>query len=164
MKTSGDDMHHAAPPSLKEEHDELMDQLEYAASLEGEVGERARSLRDALHTHIRREDDVMAILSSIEDLSHGHWPSDADQLLDRFMIVERDIGKMLREHDAISTLLKPLQRAAEREKEEEVVRFCRALAHHAALEEEVLYPAALVAGRFLRLWESERESVGTAAD
>lgn len=53
---------------------------------------------------------------------------------------------MLSEHRAILGFIQRAKKAAAREKRNEVIGSLCAVAHHAKIEEEVLYPAALLAG------------------
>jgi len=57
-----------------------------------------------------------------------------------------------------------LRAVAEAESEEEVVAMCDKLQRLAKVEEKVLYPAAVIAGRYLRMWERERERPQFAGD
>lgn len=53
---------------------------------------------------------------------------------------------MFKEHAQIGKLIEGVRKAALGEKHVDVVDMLDALAHHARVEEEVLYPAALIAG------------------
>lgn len=139
------------------EHEGLLETLEYAKSRRGSVGETAGALQAALAMHMEREESVLAVLASLEDLAAGHWPGNPELLLEKADVVEHDLKRMHKEHDLIATLAGQLRRAAEKEGEEEVARFCDDLARHAAMEEQVLYPAALIAGRYVRLREEKTQ-------
>ena len=69
-------------------------------------------------------------------------------MTDRF---KDELPKMLREHKAIVTLLRKLSAAARREKKPMHARFAEKLMLHAKTEEEVLYPAAILVGEYLKL-------------
>jgi hemerythrin superfamily protein len=58
---------------------------------------------------------------------------------------------MLSEHKAIVQALNELGRAAKAEGHPAVSRFVEDLTAHAQFEEQVLYPAAILVGEFLRL-------------
>ena len=53
---------------------------------------------------------------------------------------------MFEEHSELKKFIVRAQSIASRERHEEVVDLLTDLAHHARVEEEVLYPAALLAG------------------
>jgi hypothetical protein len=153
------------PRALAHVHDVLLDQLSYAVSLDSRTGEIARELDGVLKEHLRREDDTMnPVMSALVDMAGGHWPSDADRLGQRFQAAEGAYTRLLGDHAKIAALIGRLNEAAREDGEEEVVRLCDDLLVHLQLEEEVLYPAAVIAGRYLRLWERERESPRFAGD
>ena len=58
---------------------------------------------------------------------------------------------MLREHKAVVAALNKLVSAAKKKKLPELARFAEKLMLHAQTEEEVVYPAAILIGDFLKL-------------
>ena len=65
--------------------------------------------------------------------------------------LKADLSHMLWEHKQIVIALKALIEAANLEGKEEVVRFAEKLMLHAQTEEEVLYPASILIGEYLKL-------------
>ena len=65
--------------------------------------------------------------------------------------LKADLPHMLEEHKSIVAALKVLTEASRKEKKTEYVRFADKLILHAQTEEEVLYPAALLIGEYLKL-------------
>jgi hemerythrin superfamily protein len=65
--------------------------------------------------------------------------------------LKAELPKMLEEHKAVVAALKNLIAAAEEEKKLEHARFAEKLMLHAQTEEEVLYPAAILVGEYLKL-------------
>ena len=57
---------------------------------------------------------------------------------------------MLKEHKAIVAALKKLVAVAKKEKRNDIVHFAEKLMLHAKTEEEVLYPAAILIGEYLK--------------
>jgi len=144
---------------------ELRDQLAYAVTLGGRTGDVARELDLKIKEHVRHEDEtVTPLLAAFEDLAAGHWPSDAVVLGERFRAAERSYGALISEHGDIMLVAGRLRAVAEAESEEEVVAMCDKLQRLAKVEEKVLYPAAVIAGRYLRMWERERERPQFAGD
>ena len=74
-------------------------------------------------------------------------PWRVDKWLPAFVAMPR----MLAEHNAIVEALKELGRAATVERHPEVSRFVDELRAHAQNEEQVLYPAAIVVGEYMKL-------------
>ncbi|OGA08678.1 MAG: hypothetical protein A3D95_02290 [Betaproteobacteria bacterium RIFCSPHIGHO2_12_FULL_69_13] len=62
--------------------------------------------------------------------------------------------QMITDHRVMAELLRELARAAEAEDKPDYVAFAEELILHAHAEEEVLYPAALVAGAYVKLLRS----------
>jgi hemerythrin-like domain-containing protein len=62
-----------------------------------------------------------------------------------------ELQTMLDEHQAIREALAVLIAAATEEKKPEIAEFARRLIHHTMTEEQVMYPAALLVGEYLRL-------------
>jgi hypothetical protein len=65
--------------------------------------------------------------------------------------LKAELPKMLEEHKAVVAALEKLIMAAEAEKKPEHARFAKKLMLHAKTEEEVLYPAAVLIGEYLKL-------------
>jgi iron-sulfur cluster repair protein YtfE (RIC family) len=147
------------PLALAQAHLELTDQLGYAVSLKSPTGEIARQLEATLKNHLRREDEMITpLLATFPNLAAGRLPVDAASLIELFERAEKNYESLLGEHAEITRIVERLRPTAESDREEEVVRFCDELLAHARLEEQVLYPAAVVAGRFMKLRESQREN------
>ena len=108
-------MRNHAPSSLVGEHEGLLETLEYAKSRRGPVGEMAGALQAALSMHMEREESVLAVLASLEDLAADQWPGNPELLLEKADVVEHDLKRMHKEHDLIATLSGQLRRAAEKE-------------------------------------------------
>ena len=69
-------------------------------------------------------------------------------MADRFA---SETPRMLAEHQGIVVALRSLITAAQDERQDDIVEFAEALMLHAQTEEEVLYPAAILVGRYLKL-------------
>ena len=70
---------------------------------------------------------------------------------------------MLEEHKAILVALRHLKEAAQRAGHADIVAFAEQLALHAQTEEEVMYPAAVLVGRYLRLAARSPAAPGTGS-
>jgi len=64
---------------------------------------------------------------------------------------------MLEEHEAIVAALQRLQAAAERAGRSDIVAFAQQLVQHARTEETVMYPAAVLVGRHVRLLSARKD-------
>jgi hypothetical protein len=65
--------------------------------------------------------------------------------------LETELPHMLEQHGAIVSALERLASAAGEEGNLDAARFAEELIRHARTEEEVLYPAAILVGRYLKI-------------
>jgi len=144
------------PQPLATEHQKLHQRLEAALDAGGEVAEATRRLIDVMHPHFVREEEIaMPPLGLLASLSRGKYDPDMDGVLDMTDALRTELPEMLREHEAIKAAAKALSRAAESAGREDIVDFCADLGVHAANEEQVLYPAALLVGDIVRRQRGE---------
>ena len=140
------------PRSIKAEHEELHAGLAAAVRAGGKVGAAAREVEELLHQHFAKEEEyALPPLGLLPALAEGTEPraaSDAVLMADR---LKASLPQMLREHKAVGAALERLDRAARDENKPEHSRFATELMLHARSEEEVLYPAAVLVGEYLKL-------------
>ncbi|MGE5564564.1 MAG: hemerythrin domain-containing protein [Parcubacteria group bacterium] len=139
------------PTSIHEEHQEIHATLERATHEPGELGESARALAALLDPHFKREEEIATPpLSLLAPLSHGPATRRMREVLPMTQALERELPKMLAEHRKIGEARERFEAAARKANRDDYVRFSETLAHHAKQEEEVLYPAAILVGRYVR--------------
>ena len=145
------------PESIHHEHAELHETLAGATAEPGALGETARSLAEALHPHFRREEEIatppLGLLAAIAAGDPVDAMTDVLPLTDA---LERELPQMLAEHGRIRQALAAFRAAAEAAGREDYVDFSEGLAAHARQEEEVLYPAAILVGRYVKAMTPER--------
>ena len=141
----------AIPASLQQEHEDLHVELRRATQAEGEVGEAAQALARLMHPHFVKENELaLPPLGLLAELARGEPIGDMEQVLALTDRLECELPAMLQEHQAIVGALQQLRRVAEEAGRMDIVDFAQRLALHARTEEEVMYPAALLVGRFVR--------------
>lgn len=142
----------AIPSSLQSEHHELHEALGKATRLGGQTGAAAKALEEALMPHFKREEEFALLpLGLLPELSEGKVRPEMRSALAKTEQLRREMPRMLSEHQAIVSKLEQLERAAEKEKRADVVRFAHQLKAHAVTEEQLLYPTSLLVGEYLRL-------------
>ncbi|MFB3765626.1 MAG: hemerythrin domain-containing protein [Methanotrichaceae archaeon] len=140
------------PSSLKAEHKELHSELAKAIESGGDTGKAAEAVAEALHSHFLKEEEyALPELGILPALAEGKVSEDMRPAIDMANRLKADLGKMLQEHKAIVTALKHLSEAAKRENKPKAIHFSEKLAAHAQTEEEVLYPASILVGEYLKL-------------
>lgn len=144
----------ATPPAIVSEHEHLHHQLDAAVASGGTTGERAREVAVVLESHFEQEEAyAMPPLGLLEALAWNE-PLDDATVRQAIRMAERlrdEHANMLREHQVLIAALRRLASAARAENKPEHAAFADALIMHAQNEEQVLYPATLVIGEYLKL-------------
>ena len=138
------------PASIANEHHALHETLARAAAESGPVGVAAKDLEAALAPHFKREEEIATPpLGLLPALAKGDATAEMEAVLPLTQALERELPQMLREHEAIRAAVGKFRTAAQAAGRSEYVRFSDALAAHARQEEEILYPAAILVGRYV---------------
>jgi hypothetical protein len=139
------------PEAIHDEHLEIHATLQRAIREPGRLGAAARELSAVLDPHFRREEEIATPpLGLLVPLSKGPVTSDMRAVLPMTDALERELPQMLQDHGRIGAARERFEAEALRAGKPDYVRLSETLAHHARQEEEVLYPAAILVGRFVR--------------
>lgn len=140
------------PEPLKAQHSALRAELVDATKAGGRVGEAAREVARRVHPQfIREEQFALPPLGLLGVLAKGTLMPEMTGVLTLTDRLEAELPEMLAEHEQILDALGELVAAAKAEDKPEYVDFAEKLILHARTEEQVLYPAALVVGRYAKL-------------
>jgi iron-sulfur cluster repair protein YtfE (RIC family) len=140
------------PAAVNAEHERLHADLSAAIELGGKTGQAAKRLADVLHEHFVSEEELaLPPLALLGPIAEGRIPSEMRTVIATTDRLKAEMPRMLDEHKSILQALDELGRAAQAEHHPEVNRFVEALASHAQTEEQVLYPAAILVGEYLKL-------------
>lgn len=137
------------PPSAERAHEELLHLLVKVQHLSGKTGVIAEDLAKRLKTHMEQEETlVLPLLGLLPDLASRKTSSQLARRASRlYSEMKKEYSGMLNGHREITKLLSRLKRVGAEEGHLTAVRFSEALEQHAKEEEEILYPAALLAGK-----------------
>ena len=139
------------PDVLKDEHEELHAVLSRATREEGALGAAARTVASRLHPHfVKEEEFALPALALLSRLARGDVTPDMAEVLPLTERLERELPGMLEDHRAIVAALEGLRSAASAAGRAEYVKFVDELVRHAQTEEVLQYPAAVLAGRYIR--------------
>jgi len=153
----------AMPDSLRVEHEQLRADLDQAIRIGGRIGEAARALQSVLQPHFRREDDnVFLGLGLLRSVAEGKVTAGMYELVVKAEQLKSELPEMLAEHDQIRKALERLGQEATKEGRPQVAYFAAKLLQHARIEEEILYPAAIVLGAYLKSVLVPAEAVPSA--
>ena len=137
------------PVSLKSGHEALRAVLKRAMREPGRTGEAARAVAQVLDGHMMREEKfALRPLGLLKQLARGDTPADLADAAELVQGLKREMPQMIDEHRQIAELLRVLAREAEAEGKAEYVAFAAEMLVHAHIEEDVLYPAALLVGKY----------------
>ena len=140
------------PSSISEEHKELHRQLETAIESGGSTGAAAKIVAERLHSHFKKEEEyALPQLGLLTQLAQGKVSQDMRDAITLADRLKADLPQMLEEHKAIVAALDELEKAAKSENKPGAVEFTEKLRMHAQNEEEVMYPAAILVGEYLKL-------------
>jgi hypothetical protein len=140
------------PKSLKGGHESIHATLKRAMREPGATGEVARKLMQVMDGHMLREEKfALRPLGLLKALGRGETPPDLADAVALTKALRREMPQMVDEHRQISELLRLLAKNAEADGKSEYVAFAEELIVHAHIEEDVLYPAAMLVGRYAAL-------------
>jgi hypothetical protein len=140
------------PVALKVEHEKLHAELSAATKLSGKTGKAAKQVAVVLHEHFLSEEAfAMPPLALLGPITEGRVTSEMRSVIALTDRLTAEMPRMLSEYKAIVEALDELGEAAKAECHPHVSRFVEELRTHAQNEEEVLYPAAILVGEYLKL-------------
>jgi DNA-binding PucR family transcriptional regulator len=149
-----------APRSLRAEHDEMRRFVTRLAREGGATADAAERLSRVLEVHFSKEESFAAPpLGLLPRLARGDFDTGMANALAHSDWLRQNITTMLAEHRLIAAAVEELLRAAGPQTPPELVAFAETLLNHSRFEEEVLYPAAIVAGEYLKMRLAERVAI-----
>lgn len=138
--------------SSRPEHRELREILSKAMKVGGRTAVAADAVRRVLSPHMRLEEAfAMPPLELLPRLAAGEITPEMGQIVEISATLKLQLPRMLEQHRLIVTAVKGLLRAATEEGHHVYVQFAQKIIHHAQQEEEVLYPAAILVGEYVKL-------------
>ena len=140
------------PGSLKSEHEAIHTALMRAAGEPGALGETARTVARILSGHMLREEKfALRPLGLLKALARGETPAELGEVIKLAQALRFEMPQMLDEHRQIAEALRLLASNAEAAGKPEYVALAEEIMMHAHLEEDVLYPAAMLVGKYASL-------------
>jgi hypothetical protein len=140
------------PMTLLEEHAEFHTSLRSATQAAGPLRRAAEDLLALLKPHFAKEQRyALAALRLLPALARGEVTPDMAEWLPASDGLRAELETLLREHRAIARALDHLAKTAWAEGKPEYAFLAARILRHVRMEEEVLYPAALLIGDYLRL-------------
>lgn len=148
------------PKSLHLEHQELHHFLAAARQEPGELGDAARRVARLLEPHFRKEEAfALPPLGLLVRLVRGELDPAMSEILPRTEWLKDNLPTLMAEHLDITRALQELLGAARTAQRIDYIEFAEKLINHARMEEEVMYPAAILVGEYLRLRLAQRDGL-----
>lgn len=144
------------PDILQTEHEALHDEIWKATKLGGETGRAAKSVVRVLLPHVVLEEEFgLPPLTLLPRLARGEISEDMAPMIATAERLKQELPRMLDDHKHIVAALRNLLVAASSENQTGHAQFAQKLILHAQMEEEVLYPASVIVGEYLK-WKLGR--------
>lgn len=138
------------PRALQAEHEELREALTRLANETGQIGEAGTEVKALFDGHAAREEQfALPPLGLLAPLAAGAAATDAPAAIALARQLRLQLPDMLDDHVAIVAALQILLDKANELSRPDASDVARRLILHAQLEEEVLYPAAILVGKYL---------------
>ena len=138
------------PASLLADHDGLSRALGKLAEATGPLAEVAAEVDERLRVHAVREEALaLPLLAVLPALAAGEIPDDPTHLVALARELRRELPRFLDEHIAIVGVVERLLEMGQEVDRPDAVELAREVMRHAELEEEILYPAAILTGEIL---------------
>jgi len=134
---------------MEKERKEIWQLLMGVQNLSGKTGSVAEKLAKDLKAHIDKEESLaLPLLGILRDLVNGKLTNASARRASSLCVkFEKEYSGMLYGHKELYKVLERLKKVGAEEGHLTAVRFAEALEKHSQEEEEVLYPAAILAGR-----------------
>jgi len=152
----GEDMDLETPLSLQKEHEDLHSQMAEVRKLGGKTSQALERLVETMHHHfVYEEERAMPVLALIKELALKPHPPVIDQNLAKKAIKLADdwadkYNDMVKAHEKICKAAEELAEVALEENQTAAVEFSDMLINHAHVEEDVIYPAVILVGKYLK--------------
>jgi len=140
------------PDSLKSGHEAIHAALKRASAEPGALGETARGIARIMSGHVMREEKfALRPLGLLKALARGETPAELAEVAKLAQGFRLELPQMIDEHRQIADALHKLASSAEAAGKPEYVELAEEMLMHAHLEEDVLYPAATLVGKYAAL-------------
>ncbi|HYC14669.1 MAG TPA: hypothetical protein VEC75_10480 [Stellaceae bacterium] len=142
---------HPIPQSIRLDHEEAIRQLTAVAHRKGRTGEIARKALEVFKAHIRREEEyILPPLTLAPAIAEGRINPDMRWAIAMADRIKADREIIFAEHTTITAWMNQLAEAARRAHQEDVVDLAKSLVADSLNDTEVMEPAAIVIGEYLR--------------
>jgi iron-sulfur cluster repair protein YtfE (RIC family) len=144
-------MDYRIPGSIKVEHEELYEQLNRAVRIKGKVGDAAMLAFKEFQPHIRKEEEIaFPPLDLLQPLAGKDVTTEHAGIIKLAERLKDELPGFIYQHDEMRKALQRMNDEARREQMHEQAELAKRLIRHMLLEEQILYPAAILVGEHVR--------------
>ena len=131
------------------DHDELRAILASATAEPGPVGKAAKRVARVCLTHFEEEEKALfPVFGVLRDLASGDVRPEMAEVLP--LISDISAGQLGKQHQALEAAIEALLQSASADESGKLADFANKLQVHERIEAELLYPAAVLVGKYLR--------------
>lgn len=139
------------PKSVIHGHANLVLEMNEVISIDGRIGEKARQLRDTMVPHFKKEEEyALPPLGLLLAFTEQNWEINSEEAIKMAESLESRLSEMKDDHKAIIEVVNQLKAIGEEEGNFIVKMFVKDITLHMELEDEVLYPATILIGNYLK--------------
>lgn len=140
------------PDALLRAHDEVRGELVRASLEDGPIAIATKRLAPLCLSHFEYEEKtVFPVLALLPYLEQGDLRPEMMDVLQLIGDFHANRDALRREHQLMVSAIEELRRAAHNEKNREYAEFAYCLRAHERIEEEVIFPAVVLIGKYLLL-------------
>lgn len=144
------------PAQILKDHDYFLERLRPITSYGDSTGIVARELYEVMEFHFKEEEDyVLPPLGILPLLAMGELPEESAKIIQLTEKFRENRDAMLAEHQMIKHFLSEMMAFAGKENHPDLSEYEKALEKHSELEEEILFPAVLLIGDYLKIKEED---------
>ncbi len=144
------------PEPIINEHQEFRDELLTAIKIGGESGNVASQIAEILNPHFKKEEEfAFPPLILMAPLARDEINPSMKDALGMIEQLKKELSILTDDHIKIILKLEYFDRAIKFERLTEFTIFSKRLIHHSRAKEGILYPAAIILGKFIRMYYSE---------
>jgi hypothetical protein len=140
------------PSSIKSEHDSLLARLHVITLFQDSTGIVAIKLLELMEHHFKEEENfVFPPLGLLPSLASGEIHEKSEEVIQLTENLKSQLTHLSVEHQLIKSHMSDLERAARKDNHAGIIAFIHDVNKHAAFEEEIYFPAAILVGEYLKL-------------
>lgn len=139
------------PQSVRLQHEQIVSRLAAYTKHEAPVGPAAAKALAILNSHYAKEENfVLPPLGLLPRIANGEFSKDMEPAIAMAIRTRAAMTELRNEHVQITSLMNDLIEAGTKSHNDELVRFATRVAAQSLIHIEVLMPATIVIGDYLR--------------